>query len=83
MIKLGDWLFVKADLPFGIPQGSVLGSLHFTLYTTPLSSMISGHATSHHLNVDDSQLYVTFAPGDSTAGFTLYLCLCPVLDVDE
>ena len=66
-IKLGDCLSSKADLTFGVPQGSVLGPLLFTLYTTPLSSMISGHAIPHHLYADDSQLYVSFASGDSTA----------------
>ena len=62
-IKLGD---SKADLPFGVPRGSVLGSLLFTLYTTPMSSMISGH-TIPTIYSDDSQLYVAFASGDSAA----------------
>ena len=34
-IKLGNCLSSRSDLSFGDPQGSVLGPLHFTLYTTP------------------------------------------------
>ena len=53
------------SLTFGVSQGSVLGPLLFTLYTTPLSSMISGHTISHHHYGDGSQLHVSFASGDS------------------
>ena len=59
-IKLGNCLSSRSDLSFGVPQGSVLGPLLFTLYTTPLSSLVSGHAIPHHLYADDSQLYVPF-----------------------
>ena len=78
-IKLGDCLSSKADLKFGVPQGSVLGPLLFTFYTTPLNSMIFEHAIPHHLYADDSQLYVSFASGDSAAALNgLQSCLASV-----
>ena len=66
-MKLGDCLSSKTYHKFGVPKGSVLGPLPFTLYTTPLSSVISGHTIPHHLYADNSQRYVSFASGDSAA----------------
>ena len=66
-IKLGNCLSSRSDLSFGVPQGSVLGPLLFTLYTTPLSSLISGHAIPHHFYADDSQLYVSLSSSNSAA----------------
>ena len=78
-IKLGNCLSSRSDLSFGVPQGSVLGPLLFTLYTTPLSSLVSGHAIPHHLYADDSQLYVSFSSGDSAAALNgLRSCLASV-----
>ena len=78
-IKLGECLSPTADLTFRVPQGPVLGPLLFTLYTTPLSSMISGRAIPHHLYADDSLMYVSFASEDSTAALNgLQLCLASV-----
>ena len=57
----------EADLKFGVPQGSVLGPLLFTLYTTALSSMISELAISRRLYADDSQLYVSLSSRDFAA----------------
>ena len=78
-IKLGNCLSSRSDLSCGVPQGSLLGPLRFTLYTTPLSSLLSGHAISHHLYADDSQLYVSFSSGNSAAALSgLQSCLASV-----
>ena len=78
-IRLCDCLSSKTDIKFGVPPGSVLGPLLFTLYTTPLSSMICEHAIPYHLYADDSQLYVSFASGHSTAALNgLQSCLASV-----
>ena len=55
-IKLGNCLFCRSDLSFGVPQRSVLGLLLFTLYTSPVSSLMSGHAIPHHLYADYSDV---------------------------
>ena len=78
-IRLGDCLSSRADLPFGVPRGSIFGPLLFTLYTNSLSSMISGHPIPHHLYADDSQPYVSFASCDSAAALNgLQSCLASV-----
>ena len=56
-------------LQYGVPQGSVLGPLLFTCYTTPLGQLVLQHGISRHFYADDSQLYVAFrhAPQDREA----------------
>lgn len=75
-IKVNGALSSGSDLPFGVPQGSVLGPLLFSLYTTPLSQTISTFSVPHHFYADDSQLYVSFSTEDSAAALqNLQSCL--------
>ena len=57
-IKIDVHLSDAFQLPYRVPQGSVLGPLLFTLYTTPLSSIISKFNVTHHLYADDKEIYL-------------------------
>ena len=46
----------------GVPQGSVLGTLVFTLYMTHLGSVISRKCLKYHLHTDDTRLHILFKP---------------------
>ena len=57
----------KFNISCGVPQGSVLGPLLFTLYTTPLSLVINRHHLSHHLYADDTQIYISLSTSDASS----------------
>ena len=60
----------------GVPHGSVLGPLLFTLYTVDIGKVIQQCGLSHHSYADDNQLYASCIPSESAA-------LNPLTDVSR
>ena len=66
-VKLGTSTSDPHTLRYGVPQGSVLGPILFTMYTTPLGKLIKSHGLTFHLYADDTQLYLAFKPSEQSS----------------
>lgn len=67
--------YIKKWYICGIPEGSILGPLHFSLYMPTLGNIIYELAVNFHRNTDDTQLFISAAPDDAIALNPLISCL--------
>ena len=69
-VKIGSTLSNLQKLVFSMPQNSVLGPLLFSLYTSPLSTLIGKHKdVNFHSYADNTQLYVHLSHMNASAAF--------------
>ena len=69
-MKIHDYIPEAVYISFGVPQGSVLGPILFTLYTAPLSHVIAEHDVEHHLYADNTHIYISLSGSEASESLT-------------
>ena len=75
-VKMDNFSFSLTSLNSGVPQGSVLGPIFFSLYTSPMCSFIVQHDLLFHQFADDITLFTGVShPDPNLTLFKLSSCL--------
>ncbi len=65
LVKINDTTSESINVKFGVPQGSVLGPILFTIYTAPLGEIIEQCGLNRQTYADDTGIYLSISPTDT------------------
>jgi hypothetical protein len=75
-VRIGSESSPTTNCELGVPQGSVLGPILFSIFVSPVGHLVSSHQVKHQQYADDTQLYFSLSPKQPHLGIdTLQRCL--------
>ena len=62
IVKVGDYESDPVTLKQGVPEGSLLGLILFSIYTSPIGNICIKPNVNYHGYTNDTQNYLSFSP---------------------
>ncbi len=74
-VSIGEHKSKWTSMTCGVPQGSILALLLFSLYMLPLSQIMRKNQIAYHSYADDTQIYLALSPNDYSPIDSLCQCI--------
>ncbi len=73
--SIGEHKSQWTSMTCGVPHGSILGPLLFSLFLLPLSEIMRKNQIAYHSYADDTQIYLALSPNDYSPIDSLCQCI--------